>query len=88
MEKRNKTEKVSETLENASHTMAETIVAVIDKLTGKESDLKLSFEDLSLDAGVIKAKMNGSIVLSVVVAKEATESSPKATKSATRHSST
>jgi uncharacterized protein YihD (DUF1040 family) len=88
MEKTNKTEKISETLEKASQTMAQTLVEVIDKLAGKESDLKLSFEDLSLDAGVFKAKMNGSIVLSVVVAKEAAESSSKATKSATRHSST
>ena len=88
MEKTNKTEKISETLEKASQTMAETLVEVIDKLAGKESDLKLSFEDLSLDAGVFKAKMNGSIVLSAVMAKEATEPSPKAIKSATRHAST
>jgi len=73
MEK-NQTEKISETLEKTSQTMADTIVAVIDKLTGKESDLKLSFEDLSLDAGAFKARMNGSVVLSVVMAKEATES--------------
>jgi len=73
MEKRNKTEKISESLEKASHSMADTIVKVIDKLTGKESDLKLTFEDLSLDAGVFKARMNGSIVLSVVMAKESTE---------------
>lgn len=73
MEKRNKTEKISESLEKASHSMADTMVKVIDKLAGKESDLKLSFEDLSLDAGVFKARMNGSIVLSVVMAKESTE---------------
>jgi hypothetical protein len=88
MESKNKTEKMSESLEKASQTMSETIVEVIDKLAGKESDLKLSFEDLSLDAGVVKARMNGSIVLSVVMAKEATESSSKAAESATYYSST
>ena len=50
--------------------MATTFIAVMDKLAGKESDLKLSFEDLTLDLGMFKARLNGSIVLDIVYAKE------------------
>ena len=52
--------------------MAEVVLAVMDKLAGKESDLKLSFEDLTLDMGMFKARLNGAIVLDIVYAKEAT----------------
>jgi len=51
--------------------MADTVLAVIDKLAGKESDIKLSFEDLTLDLGMVKAKLNGNIVLDIVYSKEA-----------------
>ena len=60
-------------LEKAAHGMAETVLAIMDKLAGKESDLKLSFEDLTLDLGMFKAKLNGAIVLDIVYAKEAKE---------------
>ena len=46
--------------------MGDTMIKLIDKLAGKESDIKLSFQDLTLDVGVIKAKLNGSIVLDVI----------------------
>jgi len=46
--------------------MGDTLIKLIDKLAGKESDIKLSFQDLTLDMGVIKAKLNGSIVLDVI----------------------
>ena len=45
--------------------MADTIIKLIDKLAGKGSDIKLSFQDLTLDAGLLKTKINGSIVLDV-----------------------
>ena len=45
--------------------MGDTIIKLIDKLAGKGSDIKLSFQDLTLDAGLLKAKINGSIVLDV-----------------------
>ncbi len=64
--------KASESMERAAETMGDTIIAVLDKLAGKRSDLKLSFEDLTLDTGVFKARMNGAIVLDVVMAKEET----------------
>ena len=64
-------EKVSESMQNAAGTLGDTIVAVLDKLAGKQSDIKLSFEDLTLDAGVFKARLNGAVVLDIVMAKEA-----------------
>jgi hypothetical protein len=48
----------------------EVLLKMIDKLAGKESNLKLSFEDLTLDMGPAKAKLNGSIVLDIVYAEE------------------
>ena len=45
--------------------MGDTIIKLIDKLAGKGSDSKLSFQDLTLDVGLLKAKINGSIVLDV-----------------------
>ncbi len=62
--------KMEKNLETAAHGMAETMLAVIDKLAGKESDLKLSFEDLTLDMGMFKAKLNGAIVLDIVYSKD------------------
>jgi len=43
---------------------------MIDKLAGKESNLKLSFQDLTLDAGPAKVKLNGSIVLDVLYVED------------------
>jgi hypothetical protein len=72
MENVDKIEKASKKLEKAGHDMAEVVLAVMDKLAGKESDLKLSFEDLTLDVGMFKTRLNGAIVLDIVYAKEAT----------------
>lgn len=41
------------------------LLKLIDKLAGKESDIKLSFQDLTLEVGMVKAKLNGSVVLDV-----------------------
>ena len=51
--------------------MGDTMIKLIDKLAGKESDIKLSFQDLTLDVGGIKAKLNGSIVLDVIYVTDA-----------------
>jgi hypothetical protein len=51
--------------------MGDTIIKLVDKLAGKESDIKLSFQDLTLDLGVVKAKLNGSIVLDLVYPADA-----------------
>ena len=70
MEK-SKIENHSKSLEKAAENMADTVIAVMDRLAGKESDIKLSFEDLTLDMGMLKARINGAIVLDIVYAKEA-----------------
>lgn len=54
-----------------SEDMGDTLIKLIDKLAGKESDIKLSFQDLTLDLGMIKAKLNGSIVLDVIYVTDA-----------------
>ena len=51
--------------------MGDTLLKLIDKLAGKGSDIKLSFNDLTLDLGLVTAKLNGSIVLDILYASEA-----------------
>lgn len=53
-----------------SEDMSDTLLKLIDKLAGKGSDIKLSFQDLTLDMGMVKAKINGSIVLDVLYVAE------------------
>jgi hypothetical protein len=62
---------MGKSLEKTSETISETILAVLDKLAGKQSDLKLSFQDLTLELGMVKAKVNGAVVLDIVYSKEA-----------------
>jgi hypothetical protein len=57
-------------LSSATADLGETIIKLIDKLAGKGSDIKLSFHDLTLEAGMLKAKLNGSIVLDVLYVSE------------------
>jgi hypothetical protein len=49
-----------------SEDMSDTLLKLVDKLAGKGSDIKLSFQDLTLDMGMVKAKINGSIVLDIL----------------------
>ncbi len=58
-------------MQQAAETMGDTIVQVLDKLAGTKSDLKLTFDDLRLDAMGMSARLNGAIVLDVMMAKEA-----------------
>jgi hypothetical protein len=48
----------------------ETLMQLIDKLAGKGSDVKLSFQDLTLEIGILKAKLNGSVVLDILYVSE------------------
>jgi len=57
-------------MSSATADFGETIIKLIDKLAGKGSDIKLSFQDLTLEAGMLKAKLNGSIVLDVLYVSE------------------
>jgi hypothetical protein len=54
----------------SSEDMGDTLLKLIDKLAGKGSDIKLTFQDLTLDMGVVKAKINGSIVLDILYVSE------------------
>ena len=75
-------EKAAHGMAETAETLAETLVAVIDKLAGKQSDVKLSFEDLTLELPMMKVKLNGAIVLDLVFAKETeTEESLKKKRS-------
>jgi len=57
-------------MSSATADFGETVIKLIDKLAGKGSDIKLSFQDLTLEAGILKAKLNGSIVLDVLYVSE------------------
>jgi hypothetical protein len=70
----NKRSDLSETMNTTAETVANTIITVLDKLAGQRSNLKLSFEDLTFDSGMLKAKVNGAVVLDVIY------SQPVATK--------
>jgi len=48
----------------------DTLIQLIDKLAGKKSDIKLTFQDLTLDIGMVKVKLNGSVVLDVLYVTE------------------
>lgn len=48
----------------------ETLAQLIDKLAGRGSDVKLSFQDLTLEIGMLKAKLNGSVVLDILYVSE------------------
>ena len=50
--------------------LGETLTQLIDKLAGKGSDVKLSFQDLTLEIGMLKAKLNGSVVLDILYVSE------------------
>jgi hypothetical protein len=54
----------------SSEDMGDTLLKLVDKLAGKGSDIKLSFQDLTLDMGVVKAKINGSVVLDILYVAE------------------
>ena len=47
-----------------------TMVELIDKLAGKGSDVKLSFQNLTFEVGMLKAKLNGSIVFDIQYVSE------------------
>ena len=71
METTNLAEKAAHGMTETAETIASTLVAVLNKLAGRKSDVKLSFEDLTLEFTLMKARLNGAIVLDVVFAAEA-----------------
>lgn len=63
--------KTQDTIVSTAETLSDTIITVLDRLAGKKTDLKLTFEDLIVDTGVFKAKLTGSVILDVIMTKEA-----------------
>jgi hypothetical protein len=63
-------QKTQKTMERTAQTMGNTLVEVIDKLSGTKSGLKLSFQNLTLETGILKASMNGAVVLEAIMAQE------------------
>ena len=58
-------------MSKSSGDMGDTMLKIIDKLAGKGSDIKLSFQDLTIDVGPVKAKVNGSIVVDILYVQDA-----------------
>lgn len=54
----------------AAKGFGETLTQLIDKLAGKGSDIKLNFQNLTLDIGRLKVKLNGSVVLDILYVSE------------------
>ena len=57
-------------MSNTVADIGETLIKLIDKLAGKGSDIKLSFQDLKCEMGPIKTNLNGSIVLDIQYVSE------------------
>jgi hypothetical protein len=81
-----KMERNSEKRDRTAQTMSDTIVDVLDKLAGTKSEIKLSFQDLTLDTGVIKAKMTGAVVLQTILAQDTENKTSKMNEKATVYS--
>jgi hypothetical protein len=62
--------RVGEKLAKPTENFSNTFMKLIDKLAGKETDLKLTFHDLTLEMGTLKAKFDGSVVLDLAVVTE------------------
>ncbi len=57
--------------------LADNFAPVLERLAGTQSDLKLSFEDLTLDTGTVKARIRGSIVIDAVYSKRQEKQMPR-----------
>lgn len=57
-------------MEETAETRGESLAHLIDKLASKGSDLELNFKNLTLEVAEFKAKLNESIVLSILYASE------------------
>jgi len=49
---------------------AESVVQILEKLAGKESDLEFKFKDLVLEVAGLKTKLSGSMMLSIKYYRE------------------
>jgi len=62
----------SSAAQQTAETVGDTVVAILDKLAGTKTDLKLTFEDLTFDTGMFTTKMTGSVILESNFAKQTT----------------
>jgi hypothetical protein len=58
------------TLGKAVASLVDNLAPIMDKLAGTESNLKLSFDDLTFDTGTAKAKISGSINFEVAYSEQ------------------
>ncbi len=63
-------ETASTTVETAAKQFGKTVADVLDRLEGTQSSIKLSFEDLNIDTGVIRGSVTGAVVLTANYAHE------------------
>jgi hypothetical protein len=61
--------KEGEKIQKMAETTGDTIFAVLNKLAGGGNNLKVDFEGLTLGAGPLEARVDGAIVLDVVLPK-------------------
>ena len=47
-----------------------TFMKLVEKFAGKESNFKLTFHDLTVEAGTLKSKLDGFVVLNLVIVNE------------------
>jgi hypothetical protein len=57
-------------LSEAIKSLGETLAELIEKLAGKETNLQLSFKDLTFEWAGMKSKLNGAIVLDILYVSE------------------
>jgi hypothetical protein len=56
----------------AVQNFAQNLAPIMDRLAGTQSNVRLTFEDLMLDTGTMKAKMSGSINFEVTYTEDQT----------------
>ncbi len=78
---------MQESVQRTAQTMGNTIADVVDRLAGKKSDIRLRFEDLSLDTGAFKAKMSGAIVFETTLAADTEGTNQEPTNTSTVYAS-
>ncbi len=62
-------EKEAEPLQKTGQTMADTIIAFLNKSAGNGSKLKINLENVTVGAGGMQAKINGKVAVEANLAK-------------------
>jgi hypothetical protein len=67
----------SQAAQQTAETIGDTVVQVIDRLAGTQSDVRLTFDNLEFKAQGMNATLNGAVILDVTMAKKAEGSTSK-----------